>query len=709
MSQSEHNPNVTGGRYKINRYDFNTYPIFKLDINAMKRMILFTASLMAQLLLFPWSTRASELDDLWFKLEPKVPNDLRISNEYPGIWHAASRFGLRGVLTWKSDAILARITKDEDEVFFVAMGNPVNLHNNALFSPIGDEALLFESDGLRMTFLESNEFEVKVQIETDGPLTIESLKDYYRKTLDLQWYKPLNKLVYDRPFSGWCSWYDFNQNVNEEKIISNTDWIEKNLKKFGCEWVQIDDGWQGRGSGYGTNRNWFVTCGEKFPNGMKFLADYIKSKGLKPGIWCIPYTQSDTMLYKLKPGIFVRKLDGSSPGERKTPMNYDWMYPYNERYFEWEGRYYIDPTGPEGEDYLKSLFKMLTKDWGYEYLKIDAQGYMVNVYSANRPFLRDPSFSGEFAYRKALEITRNAVEKGTYILNCHQGWESPGLCDAIRIGDDVSASWDGMQVSIDRTFNKLYLNSIVWFTDPDAILVRPENQNGSTLTMEYAKMWVTLMSITGQMFMASDDMTKLPEERVELLRRAMPVAKIRPVELYPVHSRKNIIDLKIQRADLGQWDVVGLFNWNRDSAITLSLPPSKLGNIAESNGWIYFDFWDKKLIEPEPETYGIRLEKGSCRLISIHPKLGRPQLISTSRHITQGAEDLISLNWNTMKSSIAGKSKVVSDDPYFLYFFVPDGWNMQHGEKLGNRLYRYSIHSHESRDVDWEVTFDRVN
>jgi hypothetical protein len=62
---------------------------------------------------------------------------------------------------------------------------------------------------------------------------------------------------------------------------------------LGLQFFQVDDGWQGNGYGHGGNRDWFKPCRARFPRGMKALADDIRRHGLRPGLWLIPFTQSD--------------------------------------------------------------------------------------------------------------------------------------------------------------------------------------------------------------------------------------------------------------------------------------------------------------------------------------------------------------------------------------------------------------------------------
>jgi alpha-galactosidase len=67
----------------------------------------------------------------------------------------------------------------------------------------------------------------------------------------------------------------------------------------------IDDGWQ---SNYG---DWMIDK-EKFPNGLKPVFDYIKSLGMKPGIWVsVGSAASTSKVYKAHPEWFVQDINGA--------------------------------------------------------------------------------------------------------------------------------------------------------------------------------------------------------------------------------------------------------------------------------------------------------------------------------------------------------------------------------------------------------------
>src|SRR4030095_2903242 len=84
------------------------------------------------------------------------------------------------------------------------------------------------------------------------------LRNYYRDTLKIKYFKPLDKTRFPLPPSGWCSWYFFYQEINEDEIKGTAKWIADNLKDYDVHYVQIDDGWQGTGRGLGENRDWSI-------------------------------------------------------------------------------------------------------------------------------------------------------------------------------------------------------------------------------------------------------------------------------------------------------------------------------------------------------------------------------------------------------------------------------------------------------------------
>jgi len=84
------------------------------------------------------------------------------------------------------------------------------------------------------------------------------------------------------PPMGWNSWNKFACDINEEIIRGVADkMVESGLRDAGYVYLNLDDCWHGKRDSLG-----FITADPvKFPSGIKALADYIHSKGLKIGIY----------------------------------------------------------------------------------------------------------------------------------------------------------------------------------------------------------------------------------------------------------------------------------------------------------------------------------------------------------------------------------------------------------------------------------------
>src|SRR5579872_325006 len=97
------------------------------------------------------------------------------------------------------------------------------------------------------------------------------------------------------PPMGWNSWNKFACNVDEEMIKSMADaMVASGMRDAGYQYVNIDDCWQVSRDSNGT----IVADPVRFPHGIKALADYVHSKGLKFGI----YTDAGTETCQGRPG-----------------------------------------------------------------------------------------------------------------------------------------------------------------------------------------------------------------------------------------------------------------------------------------------------------------------------------------------------------------------------------------------------------------------
>jgi alpha-galactosidase len=84
------------------------------------------------------------------------------------------------------------------------------------------------------------------------------------------------------PPMGWNSWNKFGCDVNEKMIREIADAMAASgMKDAGYQYINIDDCWHGKRDSLG----FIHPDPDRFPSGMKALADYVHSKGLKIGIY----------------------------------------------------------------------------------------------------------------------------------------------------------------------------------------------------------------------------------------------------------------------------------------------------------------------------------------------------------------------------------------------------------------------------------------
>jgi alpha-galactosidase len=83
------------------------------------------------------------------------------------------------------------------------------------------------------------------------------------------------------PPMGWSSWNVFAAGIDEDKIMTSIDAMAE-LVSAGYQYVNVDDNWM---EPHRDVNGSLVIRKDKFPNGMKYLADHAHSKGLKFGIY----------------------------------------------------------------------------------------------------------------------------------------------------------------------------------------------------------------------------------------------------------------------------------------------------------------------------------------------------------------------------------------------------------------------------------------
>jgi len=511
--------------------------------------------------------------------------------------------------------------------------------------------------------------------------------------------------------SGYCTWYHAGA-ASEARMARLAQFCVDDMRGFGFDIVQIDDGWQ---RGVPPNRRDFTDhrVDGPYPSGMKTTADTLAGQGFRAGLWLIPFGWDHTApALADHPEWFVHRPDGSI-------FTVDW------------GGDCLDMSHPGARAFLDGLVRRMTREWGYTYLKIDGlwTGMAVKLLYPEPTYRLDGLGEAVFhdstktnveVYRDGLRLVREAAGDGVYILGCNIAQNmrtlgaSMGLVDGMRVGRDIGADWAAILPSAQIGTHLYFLHGKVWNNDPDCLMVR------RPLTLDQARAWGSWIGVSGQMNLVSEWLPKLPPERLDVVKRTMPNHQRlgRPIDLFEA-PMPRIWHLEIQQAGV-RWDVLGLFNWDVDEPAEITVDLAEIGRPAGADDpYLGYDYWENEFIPPFTGRRTFRLRPSSCRVVTLHRQLDRPQLVGTSRHVTQGAVDLVAVAWDDDAKILRGTSRVVARDPYELRIATPGdpaAWRARAATTDGRAgvsiaitedgpLVRAVITSPETREVDWQITF----
>ncbi len=543
---------------------------------------------------------------------------------------------------------------------------------------------------------------------SDARLGLEAYADAVAAQYDIR-LKPLPSV--------YCTWYHAGAS-NEKLLLENTAFAAEHLKPFGLNVMQIDDRWQALlPEGFehkGTIKTTgpvkvFVDAKNNYPHGMAFTAEKIASQGMIPGIWFMPFAGNFRNPY-FDPDIFARNPDGT---------------PFHDS--RWSGTC-IDVSNPKAQAFLRQRVKRIY-GWGYRYFKLDgmhtgAPSYNIYVQTKYRhdafpeSRLQDPGMTHVQAYRKGLEIVRETAPDA-FILGCNvsQNMVSMGpafgLIDAMRIGPDNGSAgrgnWGGVTAGAWHNSTLYFLNGRVWHNDPDPVYVRPGNP------LHKARLMCSYVVLSGAMLTTSYQFSKLPPERLELLKRSLPGHGLpgRPVDLFERIPPRIWILTDTRRTV--RRDVIGLFNWDEKQPVEIACDAETLG-LESASAYHVFDFWNNTFLDPMQEKLKVTVPPGSCRILAVRPEGDCPQLVSTSRHIAQCIVDVLEEKWDAQKRLLHGKSHVVAGDRYELRIALPEKgkWTAMHavfGKQKGSvsaktkREIRVAFIPETTGAVTWRVQF----
>lgn len=551
---------------------------------------------------------------------------------------------------------------------------------SALFDPEKDLAMTIGEAG-RPAWDRQKGWQIWATAPANGPVfSLKLHRHYYRDTLGIAQYAPIKKR------KKWptapvvaMTWYGIEgwkgkPAQTKEWLYPNIDWVAKHLLPYAETLVfQLDDN--------------YYTDNDPY---MRDISDYIRSRGLVPGIWFTPYTVAPKEVHEEHPDWFIHGEDGKPLGSFGGVSYRD--------------HYTLNVTKAEAVDkWFAMWWRKASETWNFDFFKIDGQPQVIDRYK------KSVDGGGVDGYRKGLEIARKIVGEEKFINGC---WGIPlgaiGGVDGSRTGGDTG----NHPHAIDMILRWNFLNNIAWWSDPDAAA------NLYKATVERARLNAQARVLTGQQFLTDDVWTSVPPEIARVWQLSYPMLDIKPVNLYRIGDdwkKYDLFDLRIAKP-WGTYDVVGLFNYEGISAerqLDLGRLPLEASEVH------VYEYWEQRYLGRflSDAKIPVYMEPYEGKAYSIVPSIdGQPQLISTSRHVTQGGLDLDTLGLEKTEAGyrIHGKSShLVNADPCELVFaagrYVAGGARADGARKASvlqhGSLARVRIEPAEIGTVNWDVWF----
>lgn len=462
-----------------------------------------------------------------------------------------------------------------------------------------------------------------LHIDTPDPL-----KDYLEAVAREHSIQPA---ATDQIPAGWCSWYHYFQNISEQIIIDNLHAAKEFQQDLPLDLIQIDDGFEAQIG------DW-MQFKDSFPNGPGPLAEKIRAAGFTPGLWLAPF------IVHPKARLATEHPDWLLRNSRGRPVNAG---------FIWNTfTHALDLTHPGALEYARQVIHTAVSDWGYSYLKLDF------LYAAALGgTYQDETKTRAQVLRRGLEALREEAGHETSLLGCGCPLgPALGLFDAMRISADVSPDWHpryfnthiffkpepdfpSARNAIHNTLTRAPLHRRWWVNDPDCLLVRPD----SRLTLAEVHTLASAIALSGGSLFVSDDLTALPQERLQIVRSLLPIMGKPPYVIDWLDSSTPTrlqIDLE---GPCGRWHILGIFNW-LDTAVDISISPDLFYLDTQQEYWAR-DFWSGEtlILGEKGHTWHDTPAHGSL-LLAVRPRRAVPQYLGSNLHISQGLE-VTRWNW----------------------------------------------------------------
>ena len=379
------------------------------------------------------------------------------------------------------------------------------------------------------------------------------------------------------PPVGYCTWYYYLFDINENKFYENLNYIHQQTN-YPIRYIQLDDGWQ---ICWG---NWYQN--QKFSN-LKQLATDVKKLGYKPGLWFAPFgVANESEVYQKHRDWFVKNWDN------------DEIY----------GIPSLDFSHPEVKKFIYDLFYDYSHNYGFEYFKLDI---ISSRLAPGRHY--DPHFNTIKNLREGFRIIKEAIGEKGEILACTCPLAPvAGLCDFMRISGDVFGSWESLVYIFNSTLKRYYLNQNLYINDADCVIIRkPENEDEECRHHCYRNddeitTYLSLIAASGGAIMLSDKLKNLNENQLQFIDKLFPNVSFSAI---PMDLMDSHLISKLDFYNIKDIHVYILVNWEEKE---------KTFEIPVKHHHVY-SFWDNRYEGIFDENYHCTIKPHCCKVLQISP------------------------------------------------------------------------------------------
>lgn len=240
-----------------------------------------------------------------------------------------------------------------------------------------------------------------------------------------------------KPPMGWNSYDSHNWSCTEDEFIENCEFVDKNLKQFGFEYMVLDFGWSNPGRTNEGNPNQtsdlkpalymdsygrLIPTPDRFPNSLignslKYLADFCHGKGMKFGLHLMRGVPRQAVAAKLKIKGTDITIDTIAKEGEGWPIHCTWV----------NQMLGIDMSKEGAQEYIDSCFE-LYNEWEVDFVKIDDLSYPYHTNEIEGFYKAINKLEREIVFSTSPGAT--PIENGEHISTFSNMWRiSPDFWD----------------------------------------------------------------------------------------------------------------------------------------------------------------------------------------------------------------------------------------------------------------------------------------